>query len=68
MLIDVSKAFDCILHDLLVVKLAVTCFDYQSLQIIEISSINNKEQKLIMPSVVTLDFYMEFHKGQICVP
>ena len=30
--------------------------------------IDSKEQKLIMPLVVTLKLYMEFHKGQFWVP
>ena len=34
-LIDLSKAFDCILHDLSIVKLAAYGFDYQSLRIME---------------------------------
>ena len=32
---DLSEAFDCILHDLLIAKLAAYGFDYQSLRIIE---------------------------------
>ena len=34
-LTDLSKAFDCILHDLLIAKLAAHGFDYQSLRIME---------------------------------
>ena len=43
-LTDLSKAFDCILHDLLVAKLAAYGFDYQSLRIIE-SFLSNRKQR-----------------------
>ena len=43
-LIDLSKAFDCILHDLLIAKLAAYGFDYQSLRIME-SFLSNRQQR-----------------------
>ena len=43
-LTDLSKAFDCILHDLLIAKLAAYGFDYQSLRIIE-SFLSNRHQR-----------------------
>ena len=43
-LTDLSKAFDCILHDLLIVKLAADGFDYQSLRIME-SFLSNRQQR-----------------------
>ena len=43
-LTDLSKAFDCILHDLLVAKLAAYGFDYQSLRIME-SFLSNRQQR-----------------------
>ena len=68
-LTDLSKAYDCILHDLLIAKLTAYGFDYQSLRIME-SFLSNRQQrtKLIMPLVIILKLYMEFHKGQFWVP
>ena len=43
-LTDLSKAFDCILHELLIAKLAAYGFDYQSLRIME-SFLSNKQQR-----------------------
>ena len=44
MLTDLSKAFDCILHNLLIAKLAAYGFDNQSLRIID-SFLSNREQR-----------------------
>ena len=43
-LTDLSKAFDCILHDILIAKLAAYGFNYQSLRITG-SFIPNREQR-----------------------
>ena len=43
-LTDLSKAFGCILHDLLMAKLAAYGFDYQSLRIME-SFLSNRQQR-----------------------
>ena len=43
-LTDLSKAFDCILHDLLIAKLAAYGFDYQSLGIMG-SFLSNRQQR-----------------------
>ena len=43
-LTDLSKAFDCMLHDLLIAKLAAYGFDYQSLRIME-SFLSNRQQR-----------------------
>ena len=43
-LTDLLKAFDCILHDLLIAKLAAYGFDYQSLRIME-SFLSNRQQR-----------------------
>ena len=43
-LTDLSKAFDYILHDLLIAKLAAYGFDYQFLKIME-SFLSNRQQR-----------------------
>ena len=43
-IIDLSKAFDCFLHELLMAKLAAYCFDYQSLRITQ-SFLSNRKQR-----------------------
>ena len=68
-LTDLSKAFDCILYNLLIAKLVAYGFDYQSLRSMRLFfPTDSKEQKLIMPLVATLKLYMEFQKGQFWVP
>ena len=43
-LTDLSKAFDCILHELLIAKFAAYGFDYQSFRIME-SFLSNRQQR-----------------------
>ena len=43
LLTDLSKAFDCILYDLLIAKLAADGFDYNSLQMLQ-SHLSNRKQ------------------------
>ena len=43
-LIDLSKAFDCMLHDLLIAKLHAFGFDCQSLRIMD-SFLSNRQQR-----------------------
>ena len=43
-LTDLSKASDCVLHDLLIAKLDAFGFDYQSLKIME-SFLSNRQQR-----------------------
>ena len=44
LLIDISKAFDCIKHDLLIAKLAAYRFDSHSLSLV-FSYLNERKQK-----------------------
>ena len=44
LLTDLSKAFDCMLHDLLIVKLSAYGFDYNSLQMLQ-SYLSNKKKR-----------------------
>ena len=52
--LDFSKAFDCILHDLLIAKLAAYGFDYQSLRIIE-SFLSNRQQRTEINNAFSCD-------------
>ena len=55
LLTDLSKASDCIKHDLLIAKLAAYGFDSHSLSFVFIYLIEiNKEQKYIIPTDPTL--------------
>ena len=68
-LTDLSKAFNCILHDLLIAKFAAYGFDYQSRRIMESFLFNRQQRtKLIMSLVVTQKLYTEFHKDKHWIP
>ena len=47
LLTDLSKAFDCILHELLIVKLAAYGFDHNSLQMVQSYLSNGKRRTKI---------------------
>ena len=68
LLMDLSKAFDCTKHDLLISKLAAYGFDLHTLSFV-FSYLNerNKEQKYIIPTTPTLIYHVEFRKGQYWV-
>ena len=42
---DLSKVFDCLLHDLSIAKFAVYCFDYESLTLMQ-SYLSNRQQTI----------------------
>ena len=55
LLTDLSKAFDCIKHDLLIAKLAAYGFDSHSLSFVfNYLNERKKEQKYIIPTAPTL--------------
>ena len=47
LLTDLSKVFDCILHDLFIGKLAAYGFDYNSLQMLQSYLLNRKQRTKI---------------------
>ena len=61
LLTDLSKAFDCILHDLLIAKLAVYGFDYNSLQMLQSYLSNRKQRTKINDAYSIVKFCSEFH-------
>ena len=60
---DISKAFDCLLHDLLIAKLAAYGFDYDSLVFIQ-SYLSERQQrtKVNNASSTYSDILMVFRK------
>ena len=67
LLTDLSKAFDCILYDLLIAKLAADGFDYNSLQMLQ-SYLSNRKQTTkinVAYSISIAKFCSEFHKALI---
>ena len=63
LLTDLSKAFDCLLHDPLIAKLAAYGFDNDSLVFIQ-SYLSEKQQrtKVNTLAALILTYYMVFHK------
>ena len=63
-LTDLSKAFNCILHDLLISKLAAYGFDCNSLQMLP-SYLSNRKQRTKINDVYNkyCEICSEFHKA-----
>ena len=64
LLTDLSKAFNFILHDLLIAKLAAYGVDYNSLKMLQCFLSNKKQRtKNKMPIASIVKFCSEFHKA-----
>ena len=62
---DLSKAFDCLKHDLLIAKLHGFGFDYKSLRVMyAYLNIGFKSQKLVLITVKFLTLFLVFLKAQ----
>ena len=68
-LTDLTKAFDCLKHDLLIAKLHAFGFDYKSLRVMY-SYLNNRVQVIKVGSYYSeiLDIIIGVHQGSILGP
>ena len=64
LLTDLSNAFDCLSHELLVVKLTACGVEISSARFMTIYQIENKELKLEIITVPGETSYLEYHKDQ----
>ena len=64
LLTDLSKAFDCLSHDLLIAKLAAYGFDHESLTLIQSYLSNRQQSPKVNNTALILTLYSEFLKVQ----
>ena len=65
LLIDLSKAFDCVCHDLLIAKVNSYGFSLSALKLVQIYLQNAKrEQRMVSPIAYGKKLHLEFHKDR----
>ena len=64
---DLSKAFDCLVHDFLIATLEAYGFTYESLKLIN-SYFNDRKQKINSSYSSFLDLLIGFPQGSILGP
>ena len=68
LLTDLSKAFECVWHDLLTEKLNAYDFLPSDLKLVHNYFNNaNREQRMVSPIAYGKKLYLEFHKDRSCV-
>ena len=65
---DLSKAFDCLSHKLVIAKLHAYGFDLPALKLIQSYLSNRKQRPKLMPRIAHWQkFYLEYHKDLFSV-